>query len=171
MAIAHSAAKRHMLNDLRQLFDRDIDGLRAQVELYPDDEALWRPVPGLPNVGGTLVLHAAGNLRHYIGAQLGNTGYVRDREAEFATRDLPRPDVLRLVSAARSEVQQTLSLLDPATLNTAYPLPVGDKTFITSLWLSHLSTHLAYHLGQLDYHRRVVTGDTRSAGVVSMQNL
>lgn len=160
-----------MLNDLHKLFDRDIDGLRAQVELYPDDGALWRAVPGLPNVGGTLVLHAAGNLRHYIGAQLGDTGYIRDREAEFATRDLPRTEVLRLVSEARSEVLQTLSALDPAMLKTAYPLPIGGKTFTTSLWLLHLSTHLAYHLGQLDYHRRVVTGDSRSAGTVSMQDL
>ncbi len=160
-----------MLNDLQKLFDRDIDGLRAQVEYYPDDAALWRVVPGLPNVGGTLVLHAAGNLRHYVGAQLGNTGYVRDRDAEFGTRDLPRTDVLRIVAAARTEVREALLALDPSALTEGYPLPIGGKSFTTSLWLLHLSTHLAYHLGQVDYHRRVVTGDSTSAGVVSMREL
>jgi hypothetical protein len=160
-----------MLDSLRILYARDIDTLRAEVELYPEDELLWHEVPGYPNPGGNLVLHLVGNLRHFIGAQLGGTGYVRDREAEFATKGLSRTQLQNGISLASAEVVRTLSGLDPARLNEPFPLPAHGKSVLTGLWLVHLSTHLAFHLGQLDYHRRVVTGDGKGAGAVSVTAL
>jgi hypothetical protein len=160
-----------MRSELVTIFQRELDGLRRQVELYPDDGSLWRSVPGCPNSGGTLALHLVGNLRHFIGTQVGKTGYVRVRPAEFSTRDLARADVVALVAEARVEVTATLTGLDAAALAGRSPLPMAGQTTPTSLWLLHLSAHLAYHLGQVDYHRRAVTGDGTSAGMLPLQPL
>ncbi len=160
-----------MLLEVTAVLMRDLAGLRSQVELYTDDDALWREVPGLPNTGGTLALHAVGNLRHYVGALLGNTGYLRDREAEFAARGVPRAVILSRISAAETELGATLEGLESSELEATYPDQVAGHNFTTGLWLIHLATHLAYHLGQLDYHRRAVTGDSTSAGTVSVRGL
>lgn len=160
-----------VLDDLAVLFLREIDALGREVALYPDDEAAWRAIPGLPNTGGTLVLHLAGNLRHFIGATLGRTGYARDRDAEFATRGVARHELHALVETARAEVASTLRELSPSVLDAPYPLPLAGHTLPTGLFLSHLLSHLAFHLGQLDYHRRASTGDAQSARPISLAAL
>jgi uncharacterized damage-inducible protein DinB len=143
---------------LRRVLRRDLATLQAQLDAYGDEQALWRPVPGIMNSGGTLALHLAGNVRHFIGAQLGGTRYVRDRDAEFTRRDVPRSELRDLVAAARVEVDATLARLDDDALDQPYPVAVGGARLSTGQFLVHLATHFAYHLGQLDYHRRVVTG-------------
>jgi hypothetical protein len=127
--------------------------------------------PQIPNTTGTLVLHLAGNLRHFIGATLGNTGYIRDRDAEFGTRNVSRSGLLVMLHAARDEVDQTLRALDPARLAAPYPLEIGGVTIDTGQMLVHLATHLAYHLGQADIHRRVVTFDPKGIGAMGVQEL
>lgn len=136
---------------------RDLVSLRKEIEAYPAEPDLWRGAEGITNSGGTLALHLAGNLQHFIGAVLGNTGYVRDRDAEFAERDVPRADVLRRIDAALAAVQDVLPRLTEADLARAYPLPIGKVRVETADFLIHLATHLTYHLGQVDYHRRMVT--------------
>ena len=98
-----------LLQSVAAILDRDLRTLRREVEAYPDDRALWQEVSGISNVAGTLVLHLAGNLQHYVGARLGQTGYVRDRSAEFASRDVPRSELLRQIEAARAAVKAALS--------------------------------------------------------------
>lgn len=156
-----------MLSELSKLTLRDLDGLAAEIRLYPDDATLWREVAGCPNSGGTLVLHLVGNLRHFVGAVLGDSGYVRQRELEFSTRGLSREELLELVAATRAEVEAAYARLDPARLTTTYPITLGDKSLPTGLFLMHLTVHLGFHLGQIDYHRRAATGDKTSAGVIS----
>jgi uncharacterized damage-inducible protein DinB len=156
----------NLIADLQRIVPRDVDTLRREIELYPDDESVWREVPGLPNSGGTLVLHLAGNLRHYFGAVLGKSGYVRDRPAEFSTRGVSRQELLQLVVAAHAEVTDALARLDPARLEEPYPEPLRGQSYPTGLYLMHLAVHLTYHLGQLDYHRRAVTGNSASAGAL-----
>lgn len=146
------------------ILTRDLVSLRKEIEAYPDDQDLWRGAEGITNSGGTLALHLAGNLQHFIGAVLGNTGYVRNRDAEFAERDVPRADVLHRIDAAAVAVRDTLSRLTDADLAREYPLPIGKVRVDTGDFLIHLATHLAYHLGQVDYHRRMVT---RSGTTVS----
>ena len=109
-------------------------------------------------MAGTLVLHLAGNLQHYLGARLGQTGYLRDRPAEFARRDVTRSDLLRQIEAARAAVKTALSGALPPDLEAEFPEPIAGKRVGTGDYLVHLTTHFAYHLGQIDYHRRVVTG-------------
>jgi len=159
-----------MIAYLQALFARELDTLSREVSLYPNDESLWKAVPGCPNPGGNLVMHLAGNLRHFIGARLGNTGYVRDRDAEFSVRGLSRDDLQKLIGAARSEVAATLAALDPSVLGEPHIAP-GDRKIGTGLWLVHLAVHLGYHLGQIDYHRRTVTGNPAGADAMPLQPL
>jgi hypothetical protein len=148
------------------ILDRDLQALRREVEAYPDDRSLWQRVPGIINTAGTLALHLTGNLQHYVGAQLGGTGYVRDRPAEFARRDVPRAELLREIDAARSAVRAGLAHLPDARLAADYPETIAGVRVATGEYLVHLATHFAYHLGQLDYHRRVVTGNESGIGAV-----
>jgi uncharacterized damage-inducible protein DinB len=160
-----------LLPAIGAIFDRDLRALEREVRAYPDERGLWTPVPGISNVAGTLVLHLAGNVQHYLGASLGGTGYIRDRPAEFARRDVPRADLLREIEAARAAVKTALSgavAPDPAA---EFPERIGGKRVDTGDYLVHLATHLAYHLGQIDYHRRVVTGNDKAIDAMQTAEL
>ena len=145
-----------LIPSMAAIFERDLRALAREVESYPDERDLWARVPGVPNVAGTLTLHLAGNLQYYIGAVLGGSGYVRDRPAEFARRDVARSELLREIEAARTAVARTLRL--PLDVDGEFPEAVAGNRVRTGDYLVHLATHFAYHLGQLDYHRRIVTG-------------
>lgn len=159
-----------MIDDLRRLYRRELDSLVREIALYPDDAAPWQELAGLPNLGGTLVLHLAGNLRHFIGAQLGHSGYVRHREAEFATRGVSRAELATLIGTTQAELDATFAALDPARLDEVVELPNGTRTRV-GLFLLHLLSHLSFHLGQIDYHRRAVTRDATGAGVLPLAAL
>ena len=152
MLLAHVAA----------ILDRDLRTLAREVEAYADERDLWRLPPGLPNSGGTLALHLAGNIQHYFGARLGGTGYVRDRPAEFALRDVPRAELLARIGAAREAVRTAAAA--PVDLSADFPEVISDTRIQTEDYLVHLCTHFAFHLGQLDYHRRAVSGDAAGVG-------
>lgn len=157
-----------MLPDvIETILRRDLAGVRRSIEAYPDDATPWEQRPGLPNAGGTLALHVAGNIQHYIGATLGRSGYRRDRDAEFARRGVPRAEMLAELEAADGAVVRGLSALAGRSLAEPFPEPIGGRTVTTEAFLVHIATHLAYHLGQIDYHRRVVTGDRTSIGAVA----
>ncbi len=145
--------------------------MHREVDAYPNDGAPWRMMPGLPNSGGTLVLHCAGNLQHYIGAVLGGTGYVRDRPAEFSRRNVPRSELGAELDRAMSAVEQSLAALPPEVLRRPFPVEVGGRILSTDVFLAHSASHLAYHLGQLDYHRRLVTGSNEPVGAMSLDEL
>ena len=146
---------------------RELVTLRKEIEAYPSDESLWKVVPGIANSGGTLALHLAGNLQHFIGAVLGGSNYVRDRDAEFSVRGLPRADVLNLIDQATASLTQTFRSLTDEVLGRQYPERVGKVRLSTGDFLVHLEGHLAYHLGQIDYHRRMTTGGGALPGNLS----
>lgn len=146
---------------------RELTTVQRSIEAYPDDASLWALPEGLPNAGGTIVLHLAGNLQHFVGAVLGGTGYTRDRDAEFTRRNVSRAEMLAELANTISAVRSTLPTLREESLAKPYPEKVGGQVLPTGVVLMHLATHLAYHLGQLDYHRRVVTGDSTGVGAVS----
>ncbi len=157
-------------DDLRAVMVRDLRALTREVSAYPTDADPWREVPGLTNCGGTLVLHLAGNTRHFIGAVLGGSGYVRDRDAEFGRRGVPRAALVTEVELAIAEAERVLPALTATQLAAEYPLEVGGRRLRTSLFLAHLVSHLGYHLGQVDYHRRVV-GPGGTVGAVAIVEL
>ena len=145
-----------LIRVLIELFDRDLDKLIAEVKAFRREENLWHVDGDVKNSSGNLVLHLVGNLNHFIGATLGNTGYVRERDREFSDKDVPREMLIRKVEETALTVRDVLSGLDPATLNQPYPLRVfDDEEMTTTFFLVHLTTHLNYHLGQINYLRRL----------------
>ena len=156
---------------IRSVLARDLRAVAREVDAYPDDEALWRTAPGITNSAGTLALHLAGNLQHFVGAVLGRTGYIRDREAEFATRDLTRAEVRGRIDAAAQSVDATLARLTKEQWAAEYPVPVGGRKVGTAAFLVHLATHLAYHLGQMDYHRRTLVPGADTVDAMSIAEL
>lgn len=161
-----------MLNEsLAHLIVRELRAVQRELDAYPDDAAVWRTIPGVPNTGGTLALHLAGNLQHFIGAILGGTGYVRDRDAEFARRDVPRAELRAGIDAAIAAVERTFAGLREDALATPYPEPIAKRTVHATTFALHLLAHLAYHLGQLDSHRRAVTGDAAGVDALSVREL
>jgi dienelactone hydrolase/predicted ester cyclase len=164
-------AERPVFRQLSVLLLRELDALSREVGLYPSDEAVWAARPGMPNVGGTLVLHLVGNLRYFVGGVLGGTGYMRDREAEFSTRDVPRTELQALIADTRREVADTFDGLRSSDISGPFPVAVNGMTFSTELFMEHLLSHLAYHLGQIDYHRRALTGQSHSANALPLASL
>lgn len=145
-----------MKQSLITLFERDIQRLYNEVQSYPNDAALWVLPTTIKNTGGNLALHLCGNLNHFIGAMLGNTGYVRDRDLEFSTKDVSIKELLILIEDVKSVVAQSLEGLTDEQLNEDYPLePLGYR-MTTAYFLIHLNGHLNYHLGQINYHRRLL---------------
>ena len=153
------------------ILDRDLQALAREVAAYPDERALWETPPGITNSAGTLALHLAGNVRHYLGAQLGGTGYVRDRPAEFASRDVPRATILARIEEARAAVRAAAARTTSDREGQDFPEVVGGVRVATGEYLVHLVSHFTFHLGQLDYHRRVVTRQTRSVDPVRAAEL
>lgn len=136
---------------------RDLKTLIREVEAYPDDETLWTTAPGTRNAGGALANHVAGNLLHYVGGLLGETGYVRDREAEFDARDVPRDQLLSRLERAGAVVEEVLGSITEEELAAPFPDPPTRMAGIeTGAFLLHLVSHLGYHLGQVNYHRRML---------------
>jgi hypothetical protein len=156
---------------LRTVITRELGAVKREIEAYPDEASLWRAVPGMPNTGGTLALHLAGNLQHFFGSILGRDGYARDRDAEFARRDVPRRELLAGIDAAIASVGRTIERLSDDAIGSAYPEPIAKRTISTDIFLLHLAQHLAYHLGQLDYHRRAVSGNAQGVDAVSVREL
>ena len=157
--------------DLSRLINRELASLRDELLAYPEEKAIWEVPKGLPNSAGNLALHLVGNLRFYVGTQLGATGFVRDRDAEFAKKGVPRADLVKGIETAADEVTRTLATLDASQLDKPFPVEVGGHRLQTGLFLQHLASHLAYHLGQVDYHRRVVTGSAVSVGAMPVSPL
>ena len=150
---------------------RDLKALRRELEAFGDERHIWRTAPGITNSAGTLTLHLAGNLRHFIGGRLGGTGYVRDRDAEFGRRDVPRAELLKEVDEAIGAIESTMPKLSDADLAKPYPMPIGGVTVTTGDFLIHLATHFTYHLGQLDYLRRFATGEAGKIGALPPSEL
>jgi hypothetical protein len=160
-----------MIDDVRRLLTRELEAFAREVELFPDDETLWRTVSGVTNSAGNLALHACGNLKHFVGAVLGGSGYVRDRPAEFATRAGRREDVARQLRETAGIVAGVLSRVPESALAAPYPEPHDGVQLPCGRFLLHLCTHLAFHLGQAGYLRRALTGDARPSGAIALRAL
>jgi hypothetical protein len=145
-----------LVDTLKILFDRDLQKLQEEIAAYQNEPALWHLAPGIRNSAGNLCLHLLGNLNTYIGAELGHTGYIRDRDREFSAQGIPRAELLAGIAATRLVVEAALTPLPDAQLATPYPVVVWEAPTSVGYLLLHLTTHLAYHLGQINYHRRLL---------------
>lgn len=148
-----------MINYSAQFLDffiRDLNKLKEELNAYQNEANIWKTDRQISNSAGTLTLHLIGNLNHFFGATLGNTGYVRQRDLEFSTRDVPRTMLISDLDKAMAMMQATFANLDNASLEQTFPIMKHDTHETTGHFMIHLYGHLAYHLGQVNYHRRLL---------------
>ncbi len=151
-----------MLNQvLKTIFNRDLTKLRSEIASYKQEANLWKIEKDIANSAGNLCLHLVGNLNTYIGAILGNSGYIRNRDLEFSAKDIAKDELLQKIDETVAVVERVLDALTPEQLKAEYPqLVLAEKT-TTEFFLVHLATHLTYHLGQVNYHRRLIDSDKK----------
>ena len=141
---------------LKALYRRDLLRLRNEIEAYKSEQQLWSVKEGITNCGGNLCLHLIGNLKAFIGAEFAQNGYVRDRPAEFALKNIPKATLLTWIDETAADIETALNNLTDAQLDEDYPQPVFEEKITTGHFLTHLLAHLSYHLGQINYHRRLL---------------
>ena len=134
-----------------------LENLRDEVRQVAEsltEEQLWRKPLEPSNSVGHLILHLTGNLNHFVGACLGNTGYVREREREFTEGNVPsKAALLAGLDAAVATFRRVVSGLTPEQLAAPHP----DERFGLVLnALTRLLTHFALHRGQMSYIVRLV---------------
>ena len=145
-----------MKEALIEIFERDLLKLKEEISLYKDFKNLWKIQKSISNSAGNLTLHLIGNLNHFIGATLGNTGYIRQREKEFSDKNISVTTLNKEIDAAILTIKATLTSLPAESLENNFPLEKHGSIIKTSFMLLHLSSHLSYHLGQINYHRRLL---------------
>jgi hypothetical protein len=150
---------------------RELSAFSRELDLFQDETLIWATTPGISNSAGTLTLHVCGNLQYYIGTVLGNTGYIRDRDLEFSARDVPRAHLKAELAKTADVVRTVLADLPDESLAAEYPDVLGGPRMPTGLFLRQLSNHLAFHLGQAGYLRRILTGANESSGALALREL
>lgn len=141
---------------LAEIFERDLLKLKEEILWYKDENNLWLVENSISNSAGNLSLHLIGNLNHFIGATLGNSGYIRQRDLEFSSKHIPRQEIIQEIEHTISTIVPVLQRLTNEDLTTEFPLEKHGKTVKTYFMLFHLLTHFSYHLGQINYHRRLL---------------
>ena len=141
---------------LSALFTRDLNNLKTEIAAYKNEAVIWEVPEGIANSAGNLCLHLVGNLNGFIGAELGKSGYIRQRDLEFSLKNILRIDLIEKIEATIPMITKVIEQLTDEQLNSEYPLLVFKEKTTTQYFLVHLATHLSYHLGQINYHRRLL---------------
>ncbi|WP_428330006.1 DinB family protein [Mucilaginibacter sp.] len=144
-----------MEQHLTELFERDLLKLKDEIRNFKDEENIWHKPEGVSNSAGTLVLHLVGSISYNIGTLIGNTGYVRDRVQEFALSDVPRDKLIVAIETVIDMLKTVLPKLDEQQLKALYPLEIIGQRSI-AFYLTYFYGHLNYHLGQVNYLRRIL---------------
>jgi len=145
-----------MTESVKLLFTRDLNQLKKEIESYQNEEAIWKIDKDILNSAGNLSLHLVGNINHFIGAILGNSGYVRNRELEFSLKNIPKTELILQIEKTIEVVHSSLDQLSEEDMNKEYPIEALGYPMTTEYFLIHLFGHLNYHLGQINYHRRLL---------------
>jgi uncharacterized damage-inducible protein DinB len=141
---------------LRTSYKKDLEKLKQEIVAFSNEKLIWKTESGINNSSGNLCLHLVGNLNHFIGALLGNSGYVRNRDQEFSLKDVPRDELIKKIENTIEVVDNTLATLRDEDLEKEFPVALFDRKDTCAFILTHLTTHLSYHLGQINYHRRLL---------------
>ena len=145
-----------MIQSLKTLFLRDLNKLRKEIESYKEESKLWIIDKNIANSAGNLCLHLVGNINTYIGKELGGTDYIRNRDLEFSQKDIPQAELLKKIDETILVVDKALDTVTDQQLEEEYPVIVFTDKMTTGFFLVHLLAHLDYHLGQINYHRRLL---------------
>lgn len=141
---------------LVELFDRDIHKMIDELNLYQKEENIWKIDGDIKNSSGNLCLHLIGNLKHFIGNILGNIKYERDRDTEFNSTGITREDLIRSLEETSAVVSETLNNINEEELARDYPIELFGYKMTTGYFMVRLVAHFNYHLGQVNYHRRLI---------------
>lgn len=144
--------------DLSALFRRDLVRLAQEIEACPED-LLWKTAPGVANSVGNLALHLEGNLRHFIGLLLGGVAYNRQRDLEFSSTGISRAELLSRIQPLQDLVANVVAGLTDEAMNNEKPAGIAAPGASTYQFLLSIYGHLSYHLGQIDYLRRTLSGN------------
>lgn len=145
-----------MVEVLKKMFLRDLGKLKTEVELYKDEQKIWYVEKQITNTAGNLCLHLLGSLNNFIGAELAGTGYVRDRDLEFSSGAVPREQLLKSIDDTMLMITSAFDNIIDAQLEENFPKPVFNETVTNAFLVTHMIVHLNYHLGQINYHRRLL---------------
>ena len=145
-----------MIDAFIKIYDRDLNKLKKEIELFNDENNLWRTIGNIKNSGGNLCLHLVGNLNTYIGKNMGHSGYVRDRDAEFTLKNIPKEKLVQQVTETKEIALSTLQNMTEGELKQNHVEKVFDHEMTNEFFLIHLAAHLSYHLGQINYLRRIL---------------
>lgn len=145
-----------MIAELSKILDRELLKLQTEIELFKNEENLWKVSGTVINSAGNLALHLVGNLNTYIGKNIGQTNYIRNREAEFNLKEVKRTELIREISETREIVRSSLEKIRDSSLDKLYPENVLGYEMTYGYFLVHLASHLSYHLGQINYIRRIL---------------
>lgn len=145
-----------MIDELIKLYDRDLDRLKNEITAFHQEDDLWSTINGVSNSAGNLCLHLVGNLNTYIGRNMGGSNYIRNRDAEFSLKDVPREKIIAQVEETKKIVLETLRHMDEEALAATHPENVLGYEMTNRYFLIHLAAHLSYHLGQINYLRRIL---------------
>ena len=142
--------------ELTNLFRRDLTRLKTEIELYKNDSKIWHTERSIANSAGNLCLHLIGNLKTYVGAGIGNINYIRERDLEFSAKDIPAAVLLKEIDDTIVIVDTALRTLQESDMEKEFPVLIWDQPTTIGFTLLHLLSHLNYHLGQVNYHRRLL---------------
>ena len=145
-----------MIEILDKLYERDLQKLKTEITAYKVEENIWKISGEILNSAGNLCLHLCGNLQHFIGAVLGNSGYIRKRDEEFSKKNIPISELVAEIELTTEVLKKTFAGLNEDDLQKIYPVNVFGYEMTTEYLLTHMATHFNYHLGQLNYHRRLL---------------
>lgn len=145
-----------MIQDLLEVYKKNMQMVIADVTAYSNEEDIWVIKEGINNSAGNLVLHLIGNLQFFIGNVLGNNGYIRDRDAEFSNKNIQQSVLISELNTTATMITNTFSAMKDEQLYATYPIDKFGEGKTTGFVLLHLLAHLTYHLGQINYHRRLL---------------
>ncbi len=141
---------------LIEIFERDLIKLKDEISAFKDEKNLWVISEDIKNSAGNLTLHLCGNLKTYIGSELGGSGYRRQRDKEFSDKNIPRDLLLQNINETIIVVVSSLKNLNEKGFSNIYPQNFMEKNVSITFFLIHLVAHLNYHLGQVNYLRRLI---------------
>lgn len=142
---------------LIDLYSREIERLKTEITAFEADELLWKqPDAQIPAAGNTC-LFIAGTLQHFIGNMIGDSGYIRNKEAEMKARNLSRERLIEEVDNTKRVVVDTLEQVTKADLQKVFPTKEFEEDVTTEYYLIHLLKNLSFHIGQIAILRSLVS--------------
>jgi hypothetical protein len=142
--------------DLNQLLQRDLSKLIEELKAYSDERNLWHVDQGINNSAGNLTLHLIGNVKQFFGLDLAGIAFERDRDSEFVPSMLSREELLQELDELKKLIDQALVPMDPKKLGDQSKHSFLGHSMTVGYFLIHLYGHFNYHLGQINYHRRLL---------------